>query len=77
MWNFVKTEPIYFLGLIQAAIASILALVLTFGVTVTVAQGVAIQAAVMAVLVLIMSLVAREKVYAPATVTKLIDAAKK
>ena len=77
MWNFIKTEPIYFMGLIQALIAAILGLVLALGVTVTADVGIAIQGTVMAVLVLVMSLIARAKVYAPATVKKLIDAAKK
>ena len=77
MWNFIKTEPIYFMGLIQALIAAILGLVLALGVTVTADVGIAIQCTVMAVLVLVMSLIARQKVYAPATVKKLIDAAKK
>jgi Mg2+/Co2+ transporter CorB len=77
MWNFIKTEPIYFMGLIQALIAAILGLVLALGVTVTADVGIAIQCTVMAVLVLVMSLIARQKVYASATVKKLIDAAKK
>ena len=77
MWNFIKTEPIYFMGLIQALIAAILGLVLALGVTVTAEVGIAIQGSVMAVLVLVMSLIARQKVYAPATVKKLLDAAKK
>ncbi|SCL21527.1 hypothetical protein [Micromonospora inyonensis] len=68
-----STEPLWTVGGITAAVTATLALLVAFGLEVTDEQETAILGVVAVVAPLIVTAVARGRVYAPATVARLLS----
>jgi hypothetical protein len=66
-------EPAVIIGLVTAAIEALIALVVAFGVELTGEQVAAIMGFVAAAGAVIAALLTRARVYAPATVAKLLE----
>lgn len=66
-------EPAVIIGLVTAAIEALIALVVAFGVELTGEQVAAIMGFVAAAGAVIAALLTRRRVYAPATVAKLLE----
>ena len=71
-----RTEPARIVGLITAAVAAVLVLLVEFGIDITEGQQTAIQGFVAVIAPLIAGVIIREQVYAPATVEKIEEQAK-
>lgn len=70
-----QTEPAAIIGAISTAVASILALLVAFGLDITQEQQVAILAVVAAVGPIVVALLIRPKVVSPATADKAVNEA--
>lgn len=68
-----QTEPARIIGLVSAAVASILALLIAFGVGLSEEQVAAVLGVIAGAGPLVTALVIRGKVYAPATVKRIAD----
>lgn len=67
-----QTEPARIIGLVSAAVASILALLIAFGVGLSEEQVAAVLGVIAGAGPLVTALVIRGKVYAPATVKRIV-----
>lgn len=67
-----SSEPLWSVGGVTAAVTAVLAVVTAFGLPLTDAQQAAILGLVAVVAPLVVALIGRTRVYAPATVERLV-----
>lgn len=70
-----SAEPALKIGLVTAAAGAVLTLLVAFGVHLSQAQSEAIMGAIVTISPIVCALLIRRKVYAPATVARMLDMA--